>query len=93
MDLSMFSAQGQNPARQASVNAGVPHSVPAWGVNMLCGSGLKSVVLGVQSIRSGDAVVVVAGGQESMSKVTPKYVTEISSCNCEITVESVKTAL
>ena len=61
--------QGQNPSRQASVNAGIPHSVPAWGVNMLCGSGLKSVALGVQSIRNGDATIVVAGGQESMSKV------------------------
>ncbi|KAH9500645.1 Acetyl-CoA acetyltransferase, cytosolic, partial [Bulinus truncatus] len=60
--------QGQNPARQASVKAGIPYTVPACGVNMLCGSGLRSVVLAYQAIKSGDATVVVAGGQESMSK-------------------------
>ncbi len=59
--------QGQNPARQASVNAGVPKEVPAYGVNILCGSGLKSVALGYQAILNGDSTVVVAGGQESMS--------------------------
>ena len=59
--------QGQNPARQASVNAGVPKEVPAYGVNILCGSGLKSVALGCQAILNGDSRVVVAGGQESMS--------------------------
>jgi acetyl-CoA C-acetyltransferase len=58
---------GQNPARQASVNAGVPNEVPAYGVNMLCGSGLKAVAMGVQSIRNGDSAIVLAGGQESMS--------------------------
>lgn len=63
----LAAGQGQNPARQASVNAGVPVEVPAYGVNMLCGSGLKSVAMGVQSITNGDAAVVVAGGQESMS--------------------------
>lgn len=61
--------QGQNPARQASVAAGIPYEVPAWGVNMLCGSGLKSVALGMQAIQTGAAGIVVAGGQESMSKV------------------------
>ncbi|GFO13826.1 myosin-vi [Plakobranchus ocellatus] len=64
----LTAGQGQNPARQASVKAGIPFSVPACSVNMLCGSGLRSVVLGYQAIRSGDATIVVAGGQESMSK-------------------------
>ena len=59
---------GQNPTRQASVNAGVPVEVPAYAVNMLCGSGLKSVAMGVQSINEGDATIVLAGGQESMSQ-------------------------
>ena len=60
--------QGQNPARQASVNAGIPHGVPALSINMVCGSGLRSVALAAQSITSGDAQIVVAGGQESMSQ-------------------------
>lgn len=60
--------QGQNPARQASVNAGLPHSVSAMSLNMVCGSGLRSVALAAQSIKSGDAQIVVAGGQESMSQ-------------------------
>jgi len=64
----LAAAQGQNPARQASVNAGVPVEVPAYGVNILCGSGLKSVALGMQSIKNGDSTIVVAGGQESMSQ-------------------------
>ena len=59
--------QGQNPARQASIHAGVPKEVPAYGVNILCGSGLKSVALGYQAILNGDSAIVVAGGQESMS--------------------------
>ena len=59
--------QGQNPARQASIHAGVPKEVPAYGVNILCGSGLKSVALGYQAILNGDSTIVVAGGQESMS--------------------------
>jgi len=59
--------QGQNPARQASIHSGVPQEVPAYGVNILCGSGLKSVALGCQAIQSGDSQVVVAGGMESMS--------------------------
>ena len=63
-------AEGQNPARQASVNAGIPVTVPAYGVNMLCGSGLKSVAMGYQAIKTGDSTVVVAGGQESMSKAS-----------------------
>jgi acetyl-CoA C-acetyltransferase len=64
----LTAAQGQNPARQASVNAGIPVEVPAWGVNQLCGSGLRAVALGYQAIRQGDSTVVVAGGQESMSQ-------------------------
>ena len=59
--------QGQNPARQASIHAGVPKEVPAYGVNILCGSGLKAVALGYQAILNGDSSIVVAGGQESMS--------------------------
>ena len=64
----LAAGQGQNPARQASVNAGVPVEVPAYGVNILCGSGLKSVAMGVQSISQGDSAIVFAGGQESMSQ-------------------------
>ena len=60
--------QGQNPARQASINSGLPVEVPAWGVNQLCGSGLRAVALGHQAIVNGDSEVVVAGGQESMSQ-------------------------
>ncbi|MFC4271489.1 acetyl-CoA C-acyltransferase [Sneathiella chungangensis] len=64
----LSAGQGQNPARQASVNAGVPYEVPAWGVNQLCGSGLRAVALGYQAILNGDSQIVVAGGQESMSQ-------------------------
>jgi acetyl-CoA C-acetyltransferase len=60
--------QGQGPARQASVNAGVPVAAPAWSLNQLCGSGLRAVALAYQQIAQGDAKVVVAGGQESMSQ-------------------------
>jgi len=60
-------AQGQNPVRQAAVLAGLPFSIPAWGVNMLCGSGLRAVVNAFQAIRNGDAKAIVAGGMESMS--------------------------
>ena len=63
----LTAAQGQNPARQASMAAGVPKEVPAWGVNQVCGSGLRAVALATQMIQTGDATVVVAGGQESMS--------------------------
>ena len=59
---------GQNPARQAAVNAGIPVSATAYGINQLCGSGLRSVALGYQSILTGDTNVVVAGGHESMSQ-------------------------
>ncbi|MCF8466923.1 MAG: acetyl-CoA C-acetyltransferase [Sneathiella sp.] len=64
----LSAGEGQNPARQASVNAGVPYEVPAWGVNQLCGSGLRAVALGYQAILNGDSQIVVAGGQESMSR-------------------------
>ncbi|HEX9583750.1 MAG TPA: acetyl-CoA C-acetyltransferase [Gammaproteobacteria bacterium] len=59
---------GQNPARQAAVNAGVPVERTAYNINQLCGSGLRAVALGYQAIRLGDADVIVAGGQESMSQ-------------------------
>jgi acetyl-CoA C-acetyltransferase len=68
MGQILTAGQGQNPARQASINAGLPVEVPAWGVNQLCGSGLRSVALGFQAIRQGDSRIVVAGGQESMSQ-------------------------
>jgi acetyl-CoA C-acetyltransferase len=63
----LTAAQGQNPARQASIAAGVPKEVPAWGLNQVCGSGLRAVAVGAQSILAGDARIVVAGGQENMS--------------------------
>ena len=66
----LTAAQGQNPARQASIAAGLPIATPAWGINMVCGSGLRAVALGVQAIRNGDSRIVVAGGQESMSLST-----------------------
>jgi acetyl-CoA C-acetyltransferase len=59
--------QGQNPARQAAIKAGVPHDKTAFGLNQVCGSGLRAVALGMQQIANGDAKIVVAGGQESMS--------------------------
>src|SRR3712207_5732823 len=59
---------GQGPARQASVKAGIPVEAPAWSLNQLCGSGLRAVALGMQQIAQGDASIVVAGGQESMSQ-------------------------
>ena len=68
MGQILMAGQGQNPARQASVNAGIPVEVPAWGINQLCGSGLRSVALGYQAIKQGDSQIVVAGGQESMTQ-------------------------
>ena len=68
MGQVLQAAAGQGPARQAAVNAGVPVESPAWSVNQLCGSGLRAVALGAQQIAAGDAAVVVAGGQESMSQ-------------------------
>ena len=59
--------QGQNPARQAAIKAGLPKEASAWGINQVCGSGLRAVALGAQHVQLGDAAIVVAGGQESMS--------------------------
>nr|CAD7262132.1 unnamed protein product [Timema shepardi] len=70
MGQVLTAGQGQNPARQAAVKAGCPYSVTAYTVNMLCGSGLKSVVLGAQAVQNGDSSIVVSGGQESMSQST-----------------------
>ncbi|MFZ1772540.1 MAG: acetyl-CoA C-acetyltransferase [Rhizobiaceae bacterium] len=58
---------GQNPARQAAMAAGIPQEATAWGLNQLCGSGLRAIALGMQQIATGDARIIVAGGQESMS--------------------------
>ena len=63
----LTAAQGQNPARQAAIAAGVPKEKTAWSLNQVCGSGLRSVALGMQQISNGDAAIIVAGGQESMS--------------------------
>ncbi len=68
MGQVLAAGQGQNPGRQAAINAGVPVESPAWIVNQLCGSGLRAVALGFQQILNGDAGIVVAGGQESMSQ-------------------------
>jgi acetyl-CoA C-acetyltransferase len=67
MGQILTAAQGQNPARQASIAAGIPVESPAWGVNQLCGSGLRTVALGYQALLNGDSEIVVAGGQDSMS--------------------------
>ena len=63
----LTAGSGQNPARQAAIEAGLPHAVPAMTINKVCGSGLKAVHLAVQAIRCGDAEIVIAGGQENMS--------------------------
>jgi acetyl-CoA C-acetyltransferase len=63
----LTAAQGQNPARQAHINAGLPKEASAWSINQVCGSGLRTVALGAQHIMLGDADIVVAGGQENMS--------------------------
>jgi acetyl-CoA C-acetyltransferase len=64
----LTAGQGQNPARQASIAAGIPVDSPAWGMNQICGSGLRAVALGLQQIQTGSSTIVVAGGQESMSQ-------------------------
>ncbi|MEM7521946.1 MAG: acetyl-CoA C-acetyltransferase, partial [Pseudomonadota bacterium] len=66
----LTAAQGQNPARQAHVNAGLPIESAAWGINQVCGSGLRAVALGAQHIQLGDADIVAAGGQENMTLST-----------------------
>ena len=67
MGQILAAGMGQNPARQASLGAGIPVEAPAWGMNQLCGSGLRAVALGAQQIMDGSSRVVVAGGQENMS--------------------------
>ena len=67
MGQILTAGQGQNPARQAAMAAGVPQEATAWGLNQLCGSGLRAVAIGMQQIANGDADIIVAGGQESMS--------------------------
>jgi len=68
MGQILAAGAGQNPARQASIAAGIPVDAPAWGMNQLCGSGLRAVALGAQQIQLGSSSIVVAGGQESMSQ-------------------------
>lgn len=67
MGQVLQAAQGQGPARQASVKAGLPFTTPAWSLNQICGSGLRAVALGAQQVALGDSPIVIAGGQESMS--------------------------
>ena len=64
----LTAGQGQNPARQAAMKASIPQEATAWGLNQLCGSGLRAVAIGMQQIANGDAKIIVAGGQESMSQ-------------------------
>jgi acetyl-CoA C-acetyltransferase len=63
----LTAGQGQNPARQAAIAAGLPKETTAWGLNQVCGSGLRTIAIGMQQIATGDANIIVAGGQESMS--------------------------
>lgn len=67
MGQILIAGQGQNPARQAAMGAGIPQEATAWGLNQLCGSGLRAIAVGMQQILTGDAKIIVAGGQESMS--------------------------
>src|SRR5260221_14646870 len=67
MGQLLTAATGQNPARQASIRAGLPNMVPAMTINKVCGSGLKATHLAAQAIKAGDADIVIAGGQENMS--------------------------
>jgi acetyl-CoA C-acetyltransferase len=67
MGQILTAGQGQNPARQAAMAAGIPQEATSWGLNQLCGSGLRSIAIGMQQIQTGDAKIIVAGGQESMS--------------------------
>lgn len=73
MGQVLTAGTGQNPARQASLGAGLPKEVPAWLINQVCGSGLRSVALGYQAIISGASSIVIAGGQENMSQA-PHFV-------------------
>lgn len=65
---ALLAGQGQNPARQAAVAAGIPNTTPAYVVNMLCGSGLKAIAVAYQTICNDDSDIIVAGGQEAMSQ-------------------------
>ena len=67
MGQILSAGEGQNPARQAAMKAGIPQETTAWGLNQLCGSGLRAIAIGMQQIQTGDAAIIVAGGQESMS--------------------------
>src|SRR5438034_2900788 len=67
----LTAGQGQNPARQAAMKAGIPQEKTAWSLNQVCGSGLRAVALGMLHVASGDADVIVAGGQEPMSLSPP----------------------
>ena len=67
MGQILTAGEGQNPARQAAMAAGIPNEATAWGLNQLCGSGLRAIAVGMQQILTGDAKIIVAGGQESMS--------------------------
>jgi acetyl-CoA C-acetyltransferase len=79
MGQVLTAAEGQNPARQASIAAGIPVESPASGINQLCGSGLRSVALGYQALLTGDSDIVVAGGQESMRAGLPKVDDRLAS--------------
>jgi acetyl-CoA C-acetyltransferase len=68
MGQILTAGAGQNPARQAAINAGIPNEATAFGINQLCGSGLRAVALAAQQIACGDATIIVAGGQESMTQ-------------------------
>lgn len=76
----LTAAQGQNPARQAHINAGLPKEASAWSINQVCGSGLRAVALGAQHIQLGDASIVAAGGQENMTLSPPRGA---SACRSE----------
>ena len=67
MGQVLTAGMGQNPARQAAINAGIPVSKPAYIVNQVCGSGLRAIISGFQSIKLGDLKIVISGGQENMS--------------------------
>ena len=73
MGQVLSAAQGQNPARQAAIHAGLPVETPAWGMNQLCGSGLRAVSLAAQQVATGAAQIVIAGGQENMSMACLLY--------------------
>ena len=80
MGQILTAAAGQNPARQAAIMAGIPVEKTAYGINQLCGSGLRAVALGFQAIRNGDSEIVVAGGQESMTQArSEEHTSELQS--------------